>query len=166
MRRHSRVGTAVGSLASVPVTAIVILVLAGLSVFAIAAIAIGREAHRLDAVAPRAVYDLDEAVEFVADALPAVSQARLTHDEVRQLLRAHMAELRRRGLQPPSAVDQRQEIGARVVVDETGAAGYLIGQAEVRGLDVMDEDVVHVVDAHLAYLRDIGAVGPPAAEAT
>jgi hypothetical protein len=146
----------------VPVPAIVILVLAGLSVFAIAVIAIGREAHRLDAVAPRAVYDLEEAVEFVADALPEVSQARLTHDEVRQLLRAHMAQLRAKGLQPPSAVDQRQEIVSSVVVDDTGAAGYLIGQAERRGLDVTDEDVVHVVDAHLAYLRDIGAIGPPA----
>ena len=58
--------------------------------------------------------------------------------------------------------DQRQDIVAPVVVDETGAAGYLIGQAELRGLEVTDEDVVHVVDAHLAYLRDIGAVGPPA----
>jgi hypothetical protein len=146
----------------VPVLAIVILVLAGLSVFAIAAVAVGREARRLDAVAPRAVYDVDEAVTYVADALPEASQARLTYDDVRALLRAHMSQLRAKGLQPPSAVDQRQDIVAPVVVDETGAAGYLIGQAELRGLDVSDEDVVHVVDAHLAYLRDIGAVGPPA----
>jgi hypothetical protein len=144
------------------VSAIAILVLAGLSVFAIAAIAIGREARRLDAVAPRAVYDLEEAVEFVADTLPEHSQARLTHDEVRQLLRAHMTQLRSKGLQPPSAVDQRQEIESPLVVDDTDAAGYLIGHADLRGLDVTDEDVVHVVDAHLAYLRDIGAVGPAA----
>jgi hypothetical protein len=146
----------------VPASAIVLLVLAGLSVFAIAAIAIGREARRLDAVAPRAVYILDEAVEYVADALPEVSQARLTHDEVRELLRAHMVELRSKGLQPPSAADQRQAISGAVVVNETDAAGFLMGQAELRGLDVRDEDIVHVVDAHLAYLRDIGAIGPVA----
>lgn len=145
-----------------PVLAIVILMLAGLSVFAIAAVAVGREARRLDAVAPRAVYDVGEAVAYVADALPPASQARLTYDDVLVLLQAHMAQLRSKGLQPPSAVDQRQDIVAPVVVDETGAAGYLIGQVELRGLDVTDEDVVHVVDAHLTYLRDIGAVGPPA----
>ena len=60
---------------------IVLAVIAGVLVFAIAAGTIGREAHRLDAVAPRAVYQLDEAVDFVADRLPPASQARLTPAE-------------------------------------------------------------------------------------
>jgi hypothetical protein len=149
-------------LAPVPVVAIVVLVLAGLAVFAIAAITIGREARRLDAVAPRATYVLDDAVEYVADHLPPDSQARLTHDEVRRLLRMHMAQLRRHGLQPPVAVDHVQDIGQPVVVEETGAAGYLIGQVEAAGLLIEDVDVVYVVDAHLAYFESIGAVGPPA----
>ena len=130
--------------------------------FAIAAAVIGRESHRLDAVAPRAVYDLDEAVEYVADHLPRGSQARLTHDEVRQLLRWHMDPLREEGLQPPVADDHVQDIDEPVVVEEAGAAGYLIGRAEAAGLEVDDVDVVQVVDAHLAYLDAIGAVGPPA----
>ena len=46
------------------------IVAAALSVFLIAALVVGREARRLDAVAPRAVYDLVEATEFVADLLP------------------------------------------------------------------------------------------------
>ncbi len=37
------------------------LALSVLSVFVVAAVVIGREAHRLDGVAPRAVYDIDEA---------------------------------------------------------------------------------------------------------
>jgi hypothetical protein len=146
------------------VAAVIILVLAGLAVFAIAAVVIGREAHRLDARAPRATYVLDEAVEYVADRLPAASQARLTHDEVRQLLRLHMAQLRRYGLQPPIAVDHPQDIERPVVVEETDAAGYLIGQVDAAGMDVEDVDVVQVVDAHLAYFQAIGAVGPPAEE--
>jgi hypothetical protein len=141
---------------------VVILALAAIAVFAIAAVAVGREARRLDAVAPRAVYDVDEAVGFVADHLPPDAQARLTHDEVRSLLRAHMVELRAKGLQPPVAADQVQEIVEPVVVDETDAVGYLIGQAERLDVEVRDEDVAHVVDAHLAYLEAIGAVGPPA----
>jgi hypothetical protein len=142
--------------------AVVILVLAALVVFAIAAVTIGREARRLDAVAPRATYDLDEAVEYVAENLPPDSQARLTHDEVRQLLRLHMAQLREHGLQPAAPLDHVQDIDEQVVVDETDAAGYLIGRVEAAHLPIEDVDVVRVVDAHLAYFDLIGAVGPPA----
>src|SRR5689334_4174238 len=135
------------------VAVIFILVVAAVAVFAIAAVVIGREAHRLDAVAPRATYVLDDAVDYVADHLPPESQARLTHDEVR-----------RHGLQPPVAGDHVQDIADQVVVEETDAAGYLIGQVEARGMDVDDVDVVNVVDAHLAYFETIGAVGPPATD--
>ncbi len=144
------------------VAVILILAFAVLAVFVIAAVAIGREARRLDSVAPRSVYVLDEAVDYVADHLPGAAQARLTHDDVRALLRAHMAQLRAQGLQPPVAVDQVQEIVDPVVIDETDAVGYLIGQAERLDIDVTDEDVAHVVDAHLAYFEAIGAVGPVA----
>jgi hypothetical protein len=149
----------------VPLIAIVVLVVAGLAVFAIAAVTVGREAHRLDAVAPRATYVLEDAVDYVADHVPAESQARLTHDEVRQLLRMHMAQLHEHGLQPPAALDHVQDIDETVVVEETDAAGYLIGQVEAAGLPIEDVDVVQVVEAHLAYFESIGAVGPPAADA-
>jgi len=144
------------------VAVVLILVLAGVTVFAIAAVTIGREARRLDAVAPRSVYVLDEAVDYVADHLPESAQARLTHEDVRLLLRAHMADLRAKGLQPPVAVDQVQEIVDPVVVDETDTIGFLIGEAERSGLDVTDEDVAHVVETRLAYFQAIGAVGPVA----
>jgi hypothetical protein len=74
-----------------------------------------------------------------------------------------MAQMRSKGLQPPVAVDQVQEIVDPVVVDETDAVGYLLGVADRAGMDVTDEDVALVLDAHLAYLRAIGAIGPPAA---
>jgi len=146
------------------VLVVALLVVAAVAVFAIAAVVVGREAHRLDAVAPRAVYELDEAVEFVADHLPPESQARLTPDEVRTLLVAHMDRLREEGLQPPKVVDRPQDIDEPVVVEETTDAAYLIGRAEREGLAVEDVDVLAVVDAHLAYFEAIGAVGPPAAD--
>ena len=131
--------------------------------FAIAAGAIGREAHRLDAVAPRAVYLLDEAVDFVADRLPPESQARLTPAEVDELLRAHLRWLHAQGLQPDKAVDARQSIDQQVVVNELTLVAYLLGEAERLGVDLIDDvDAVNVVNAHLAYFEAIGAVGPEA----
>ena len=132
-------------------------------VFAIAAGTIGREAHRLDAVAPRAVYQLDEAVDFVADRLPADSQARLTPAEVEALLVAHVNWLHQHGLQPDRAVDARQTISEQVVVSEDALVAHLLGVAEEIGVELLDDvDAVNVVDAHLAYFEVIGAVGPQA----
>ncbi len=132
-------------------------------VFAIAAGTIGREAHRLDAVAPRAVYEIVEATEFVAALLPDNTQARLTEEELRNLLVAHMRWLHAKGLQPQGVIDRRQDIAEVVVMDETTLVAYLLGQAQDMGVEVLDDvDVVHVVEAHLAYFDAIGAVGPTA----
>lgn len=137
--------------------------LAAVSVFVIAAVVVGREAHRLDAVAPRSVYVVDEAVEFVAAHLPQDTQARLTPDELEQLLTAHMRWLHVKGLQPSNVVDRRQDISTPVVIDEDSLAAYLLAEAERRGIEILvDVDVVNVVDGHLAYFEAIGAVGPPA----
>jgi hypothetical protein len=144
------------------VVAVVLIVIAAIAVFAIAAVVIGREARRLDTVAPRTVYLLDEAVEFVADHLPPESQARLTHDEVRELLVMHMRRLHDKGLQPTGVVDHVQDIDLPVVVDEMTDGGYLIGQAEQAGLSIDDVDVLNVIEAHLEYLDAIGAIGPRA----
>ncbi len=141
----------------------VFAVLAAMATFAIAAGTIGREAHRLDAVAPRAVYQLDEAVDFVADRLPPASQARLTPAEVEALLVAHVRWLHEHGLQPDRAVDARQTITDQVVVSEDALVAHLLGVAEEAGVELLDDvDAVNVVDAHLQYFEAIGAVGPQA----
>ncbi|MEO1057824.1 MAG: hypothetical protein AAFY28_13000 [Actinomycetota bacterium] len=145
-----------------PVT-ILFAVVAAVLVFVIAAVAVGREAHRLDAVAPRAVYQLDEAVDFVCDRLPDESQARLTPEEVEQLLVFHMQWLHSQGLQPDKAVDAKQSIDEPVVLTEDSLTAYLLGEAERNDVDLLDDvDAVNVVEAHLAYFEAIGAVGPQA----
>ena len=132
-------------------------------VFVIAAVSIGREAHRLDAVAPRAVYMLDDAVAFVAARLPAESQARLTFDEVQQLLVAHMRWLHAKGLQPRDVIDRQQDIDDELVVSEDTITAWLLGEAERLQIELLDDvDAVRVVQAHLAYFEEIGAVGPRA----
>ena len=141
----------------------VFIAAAAVCVFVIAAVVIGREARRLDAVAPRAVYDIDQAVEFVADRLPEQTQARLTPDELRQMMVLHMRWLHAQGLQPDKVVDREQDIAELVLVTEDQLSAYLLAQAELAGVQLLDDvDVVHVVDAHLAYFEAIGAVGPTA----
>jgi len=142
---------------------LVYILIAAVLVFVIAAVVVGREAHRLDAVAPRSVYIPEEALEFVAEYLPESAQARLTPDELEQLLRFHMQWLHSKGLQPSNVIDRRQDIDEPVVISELTAAAYLLGEADRAGIDIIDDaDVVNVVDAHLAYFEAIGAVGPMA----
>ena len=142
---------------------IAFIVLSAVLVFMIAAGTVGREAHRLDAVAPRVVYEIEEAVQFVADRLPADTQARLTFDEVQVLLREHLNWMATKGLQPEKPVDQVQNISEPVVVDEDILTAHLLAHAGERGVEIVEDvDIVRVVDAHLAYFAAIGAVGPHA----
>ena len=131
--------------------------------FVIAATVIGREAHRLDALAPRVIYDIDEATSFVADRLPAHTQARLTYAELRKMLVLHMGWLHSNGLQPQDVTDRRQDITESVVFGEETLTAFLMGEAMEARIEVLDDvDIVHVVRAHLDYFEAIGAVGPSA----
>ena len=139
------------------------VVVSALSVFVIAAVVVGREAQRLDMVAPRVIYDIDRAAEFVARALPQSTQTRLTMEEVRQLLLAHLSWMNERELMPLDVTDRIQNIETPVVVDENTLTAFLLKEAARRGVEILDDvDVVYVADAHLAYFAAIGAVGPQA----
>lgn len=133
----------------------------------IAAVVVGREARRLDAIAPRATWVLAEAVDFVAERLPVEARSRLTPEELRTLLVLHMRWLHARGLQPAGVVDLPQTLGAgdgrELVVRDDDVAAWLLGAAPEAGVALLEDvDAVHVVDAHLAYFAAIGAVGPRA----
>jgi len=140
---------------------IIASIIAALLVFVIAAVIIGREARRLDSVAPRAVYELEQATQFVADNLPSETQARLTFAELRKLLVFHMRWLHDKGLQPAGVVDRRQDIVDEVVIDEQTLTAYLLDAAEKNNIEILDDvDAVYVVKAHLKYFDAIGAIGP------
>ncbi len=148
-----------------PAVTFLLIVAAALCTFVIAAVVVGREARRLDSVAPRSVYIVDEAVEFVAEYLPVETQSRLTPDELEQLLTFHMRWLHTKGLQPSNVIDRRQDIATPVVVSEDTLTGFLLGEAERNGIVILDDvDAVNVVDAHHAYFEAIGAVGPQATD--
>jgi hypothetical protein len=139
--------------------------LAAFAVFAIAAATVGREAFRLGHQPPPTIFDLDEAVAYVGDALPFEAQARLTYDEVRELIVAELDHLERRGVLAGPGADVELPDGdtADVVLADDDAVAVGLGHAEAVGLEVGDDDVYQVITALQAYLASIGAIGPPAA---
>jgi hypothetical protein len=138
----------------------IVVVLGALIVFAIAAAFVGSEAFRLGHETRSAIFDVDEAVREVGDALPEDAQARLTYDEVRQLILATLRHLESKGLAalPGEDVHTPDE----VVVAEDDAVAVVLGAVDREGLEVSDGDAYQVIHALLAHLDRIGALGPPA----
>ena len=148
-----------------PAITVFFIVLAALFTFVLAAVVVGREAHRLDSLSPRVVYIEEQALSFVAERLPDDTQSRLTLDELRELLTYHLRWLNLKGLQPDKVIDRAQDIDEEVVVEGDSLTAFLIGEAERNGVEILDDiDVVRVVDAHQEYFDAIGAVGPLAME--
>ncbi len=131
---------------------IITAVVTAVIVFAIAAGAVGREAHLLDAVPARPVFDPDEATTWIAEHLPPQVTAALSYAEVGgivnatlDLLRLHASVARTSGEVP--------DAGQEVVVDEDSAVAHAAGS-------LPPEVVRPVVQAVFHYLEVIGAVGP------
>ena len=128
-------------------------------VVVIGLVVLGRETARLSVAARPAVFDMTEAIEFIADRLPAETQARISHDDVRWVLLAD-ADL----LEEAEAAETQDlpDDADPQVVDEDGAVARILELADGSGRDLADEDIVAVLDARLAYLEAIGAIGPQA----
>lgn len=136
------------------IVGLVIVVVIGLVV-------LGRETARLADVARPAVFDLTEAIDFIADRLPEATQARISHDDVRWVLLADadLLEDATAELPPPDEDDGDEE---DEVVDEDAAVARILELADESGRELADEDIVAVLDGRLAYLEAIGAIGPEA----
>jgi hypothetical protein len=133
---------------------ILFVVLALAVVFIIAAVVIGREARRLDAVPPKAVFDMEEATEWVANHIPFEVSAVLSFADVRRILEWNLEFLRAKGL----ASGQRHLDGS-VVVGPDEVAEYVMGKAHSEGVPWSADQVTAVLDAQFGYFDAIGAVG-------
>lgn len=134
------------------------IVLSAVLVFVIAAVSIGVVSGSLARRPRRSVYDLDEAVDFVADRLPQQLTAVVSFDDVRSVLLFHCDYLAAKGVASERTAD---DIGtALVVVPDDEPTAYVLGKVGEQGLDLADEDVVAILNAELAYYEAIGAIGP------
>jgi len=132
-----------------------IVVVTVVLVAVIALVAIGREAKTMGYQPKQAVFDLEEAVDWVADRLPESITAVLSYDDVRAVLRWHIEYLRDRGV----PVRRDQNAGGPVVVEDDEGVAYVLMRAEADGLEVTDEQVAAVLEVELGYFGAIGAVG-------
>src|SRR3954447_17361764 len=134
------------------------IVLAVVCTFVIAAVSIGVVSNSLALRPRRSVYDLEEAVDFVADQLPPEVTAEVSFDEVRSVLLFHCDYLAAKGVASERTAD---DIGtALVVVPDDEPVAYILGRVEEAGLELTDEHVVMILDAETGYYEAIGAFGP------
>ncbi len=137
--------------------------LAGLVVFGIAAIAIGRVVGETVTTPRVSVFDLAEATEYVAERLPFEQRATLTYDDVRSILGWHLDYLEARGVAFERDPGATSEPGVEVI-DDDRALAWVLGKVAEAGLEVSDADVATVLDEEARYLRAIGAIGGPVPE--
>jgi hypothetical protein len=138
---------------------IVFAVIVALVVFAIAAFVIGREARRLDAVPPRPVFDINEAVTWVAEHLPFEVSAVLSHDDVRRIIDLNLEYFRTKGV---SGNGSSPHLEGPVVVGGAETVDWVLARAESLGTNYTAAQVHAVLDAQMSYLEAIGAIGPEA----
>ena len=138
---------------------IVFIIAAAAIVFIIAAVVIGREARRLDAKAPQPVFDMEEAVHWVADHLPYDVSAVLTYDDVRNIIDWNLEFFRSKGV---SGNGSGPHVDGSIVVGGAETVEYVLARAIVAGNEYTPVQVHAVLEAQMAYLVAIGAVGPEA----
>jgi len=125
-------------------------------VLGIAAVFVIRAAGRIAQEPPPALFDPDDAYEFVVEELPDDVAATLTPDDVRRILDFEVEFLKARGL----LANGSSPITSPVVFGGPETTAYILDRASATGEAYWPEQVDAVVDTQLRYLRAIGAVGP------
>jgi hypothetical protein len=136
-------------------------VLALLVIFVIAAVVVGREARRLAGQPPRPVYNIDEAVGWVAEHLPLDVTAVLSYDDVRQIIDWHLEFLRTRAV---SSNGHSPNVETPIVVGGAETVDYVLQRSMAMGAEYSPEQIHAVLEAQMGYLEAIGAVGPAGPE--
>jgi hypothetical protein len=128
-------------------------------VVAIAAYLVLHEAGRIAKSPPPAVFDVDEAHDWVVAHVPDDVAATVTSDDVRRILELQLEYFEKKGV---SGNGSSAHASGPVVVGGAEAVAYIVDRAAATGEAYLPEQVYGVLETQLAYLRSIGAVGPPA----
>ena len=136
-------------------------VVAGFLVFGLvvglAAFVVVREAGRIARRPPPALFDLDDAFEWVVEHVPDDVAATLTPEDVRRILDFQVEYFKRKGV---SANGSTAYPSGMVVIGGAETVEYILERCAATGEAYLPEQVYGVVDTQLTYLRTIGAIGP------
>ncbi len=131
-----------------------------LVVVLIAFVAVGKAVAELETERSPAVYDLNDAVDWIAHRLPDEVTARISYDDVALLLRWHLDWFQEVGVASlhgqELATDQARIDGA-IATDEAAIDAIVARSLAAGGPEAVD--VVCVLDLQMKYLTAIGAVG-------
>jgi hypothetical protein len=142
----------------------VFVVIGAVVVVAIAVVAIGVAVGRLEHETAPAIYELEDAVEFIAEELPEEVTARVSFDDVRTVLRWHLDWFTTVGLATRYGQDLGDEavaVGDWAVAADQAAVDAVVARS-LRDGGPEAIDVVCILDLQMRYLAEIGAVGPRA----
>jgi len=118
---------------------------------------------RLRQTPTQTMLDLEKAVEYVAVNLPEEITMRVTHDEVRLLLRWQITYFRKKGIASYGDIDIEAEMAALrnnvIVTHEDDLVDELIRRSEHSKLDIEVVDIVCITDLVNKYMKQIGAIG-------
>jgi hypothetical protein len=130
-------------------------------VVGIAAVLVIREAGRIAKEPPPALFDLEEAHDWVVAHVPDDVAATLTSDDVRRILELQLEYFDKKGV---SGNGSGPHVTGPVVIGGAEAVAYIVDRAAATGEAYLPEQVYGVLETQMAYLRSIGAVGPPAGD--
>ncbi len=133
------------------------ITLLAIGTFAIAAVSVGGVTATLSTKPRRSVYDLSEAVEFVAESLPEDVTAQVSYEQVEAVLRLHSEFLTEKGLASTRTDDDLTEDLVMVTDDEQVA--WILGRLDEQQVLLDDTEVVRILTAEQGYYQAIGAIG-------
>lgn len=135
-------------------------------VAAIAFIALGVIVARLETERSPAVYRLDDVLDWVVERLPDEVTARLSYDDVRQVLLWHLDWFEEVGVASPHGTELAGDdvISEGAVANDEAAVDSIVARSlEAGGGSAVEPvDVVCVLDLQMRYLAHIGALADAA----
>lgn len=137
------------------IAAIAISVVIG---FVVAAGVVGSQAQRLGRQPREPVWRLNEAAEFVSQHLPFEAAAWLSNAELEALLRGHLNQLQFDDATDDVDAEDGSDAESATVNEDRKSVAALYRTMRQQGLEVSLDHVAAAVDAHLEYLRRIGAL--------
>ena len=135
----------------------VFVVLSAVAVVVIALVVVGRVTAELAASPPTPRFEMNDALQYVADRLSDETTAQLSFGDVEVIIGWHLDYLRAKGVATDAADDGR--VSGPLVADDEEAVAYVIGCATEEDGEITDEQIVEVLEANTGYLAAIGAIG-------